>query len=384
MNRIPSAYGDGYAKARAVDQEAADNYLRHTIIGDPVLDPVMEDVSSLPPSELHGFIAAGLEQDDQALREAPESLREFFRTLEDPPWLDHDAFRPGVRAFYAQVDLMLVAFVTGVLVEGFSTLIAKSFRITGRVAATTKRLKQNNRQLLEIFYPGGLLRENDGWKTSVRVRLVHARIRHLLAHCEEWDHEAWGTPLSAANLGLAIAIFSKRLLDYSKLLGGRFTAEEHASILSVWRYTGYLMGIPETVLYTDGASADRIYRIGFTCEPGPDADSMAMANALINSIPGVAGIDDPAENEKVLALAYRLSRAILGNALADQYQYPQSSRMGTLFMFRTKQRFQRFLKAEDSIRAGNFDQVLQISAYEDVGLSYKLPDHPKQSISSPW
>ncbi len=51
---------------------------------------------------------------------------------------------------------MLVAFVTGVLVEGFSTLIAKSFNTTGRVAATPRRLMQNNRQLMEIFLPGSL------------------------------------------------------------------------------------------------------------------------------------------------------------------------------------------------------------------------------------
>ena len=98
----------------------------------------------------------------------------------------------------------------------------------------------------------------------------------------------------------------------------------------------------------------------------------------------VAGIDDPAEKKRVLALAYRLSRAILGNRLADHYQYPQSSRMGTLFLFRMKQHGMRFLKEEDSIRASNFDQVLKISAYEDTGLSYKLPDHAKQSESSPW
>ena len=49
-----------------------------------------------------------------------------------------------------------------------------------------------------------------------------------------------------------------------------------------------------------------------------------------------------------------------------------------------KQHFLRFFKAEASIRAGNFDQVLKISAYEDVGLSYKLPDHAKQSMSNPW
>lgn len=381
---LPSAYVDGYARARAIDPEAADNYVRHATIGDAALDPVMEDVSTLPPDELHGFIAAGLEQHSEGLRRAPESLREFFLNLEDPPWLDHESFRPGVRSFHAQVDLMLAAFVTGVLVEGFSTLIAKSFRITGRVAATTRRLKQNNRQLMEIFYPGGLLRENDGWKTSVRVRIVHARVRYLLANSDEWDHEAWGTPVSAANLGLAISVFSKRLLDYTMLLGGRFTAEEHASILSVWRYAGYLMGIPETLLYTDGASADKIYKIGFMCEPRPDADSVAMANALISSIPNVANISDPAEKEKVLALAYRLSRAVLGNELADIYQYPQSSRIGTLFLFRMKQQILRFFKADSTIRAGNFDQMLQIAAYEDAGLSYKLPSHAKQALSNPW
>ena len=50
---------------------------------------------------------------------------------------------------------MLTAFVTGVLVQGFSTLIAKSFSITGRVAMTKRRLQQNNRHMMDIFFPAG-------------------------------------------------------------------------------------------------------------------------------------------------------------------------------------------------------------------------------------
>lgn len=99
-------------------------------------------------------------------------------------------FRPGILVFNQNVSLMLVAFVTGVLVEGFSTLIAKSFNITKRVASTDRRLKQNNRQLMEIFYPGGLRRDGDDWKLSTRVRFVHARIRSLLAKSDDWKHEA--------------------------------------------------------------------------------------------------------------------------------------------------------------------------------------------------
>lgn len=384
MLNAPSAYTEGYERARRFDGALADNYIRHTVIGDPDLDPVMAEVISLRPARLHGFIGAGIEQRDAELRAAPEPLRRFFQDFREPEWLNHDSFRPGVRVFHAYADLMLVAFVTGVLVEGFSTLIAKSFNMTGRVAATNRRLQQNNRQLLEIFFPNGLQRDGDGWKLSTRVRFVHARIRSLLARHEEWDEDAWGVPLSAAHLGFAISIFSKRLLDYAELVGARFTEEEKASVLSVWRYAGYLMGIPETILYKDGPEADRIYRMGRICEPPPDRDSAAMANALIGAVPGVVDIEDETERQKVILLAYRLSRALIGKELAAHFRYPPTRTFGTLFGFRMKQRIQRWKKSGLVVRADNFSQLLEISTYEGSGLTYGMPDHVKQEESQPW
>ena len=61
MTQSPSAYSDGYAKARRYDQAAADNYIKHTTIGDSALDPIMEELSSLSPAVLHHFIWAGIE-----------------------------------------------------------------------------------------------------------------------------------------------------------------------------------------------------------------------------------------------------------------------------------------------------------------------------------
>ena len=133
--QIPSAYRAGYEKGRGFDAALANIYVRHTTIGDPELDTVMEELSSIPAPQLHRFIAAGIEDQHEVLSKAPEPLRHFFQNLEEPSWLDHDAFRPGVSTFTKNVYLMLTAFVTGVLVEGFSTLIAKSFNITGRVAS---------------------------------------------------------------------------------------------------------------------------------------------------------------------------------------------------------------------------------------------------------
>ena len=63
-------------------------------------------------------------------------------------WLDYAAFAPAVRMFHRNSGVVLAAFVAGVLIEGFTTNIAKSFFITGRVRDQgVRRLGQNNRHM---------------------------------------------------------------------------------------------------------------------------------------------------------------------------------------------------------------------------------------------
>ena len=93
---------------------------------------------------------------------------------------------------------------------------------------------------------------------------------------------------------------------------------------------------------------------------------------------------DPAERQGLTNLAYRLSRALIGNQTADRFDFPKTPVVGTLFPYRMKHRFQRVLKGGQSVRSGNFTQLLQISAYDDYGLTYEMPDHEKHSMSNPW
>ena len=390
MLQFPSAYVEGYRKARRYDQALADSYIRHTTVGDPALDSVMEEVSSLPPHQLHRHIQAGIDQQEEGLRAAPQALRDFFENLEDPPWFDYEALRPGIRAFHLNTTKILVAFVTGVLIEGFATMIAKSFATTGRVLSpltARRRLMQNNRHLLEVFFPGGLRRDGDGWKLSMRLRFVHARVRNLLANSDAWDFDSWGTPISAAHLGFAITVFSMRLLQHSVSVGAKFTEEEKESVLNVWRYTGHVMGVPEAILFSSEKHARKIFDVAHLCEPTPDSDSATMANALVEAIPLTAGIEDPEEQIAVKDLAYRLSRSLIGNRLADQLQFPKTNTFGVLFGYRLKQRFQHLLKSQQLIRSENFCQMLEISVYDEAvlgAMSYRMPDHVRASKSSPW
>ncbi len=389
MLNPPSAYVESYAKARAVDREAADNYIAHTRIGDPVMDAVVEEMATLPRPKIHEFIRAGMEEDRDGLRNAPRLLRDFFidAPQPDPDWLDRNAFGPGIRAFQRNSVLVLSAFVTGVLIDGFATLISKSFVETGRIFENgVRRLKQNNRHQMEIFLPGGLERYGEGWKLSVRIRFVHAQVRRLLGQTAEWEHDVWGMPVSAAHLGYSVACFAARTVKHSESLGARYSTEERAGFHDVWRYAGYLMGIPETILFADESHALYVYRIGSLCEPPPTPDAIVMTNALINSAPLVANITDPEERRhSVRDVIYPISRALVGNKLADQLNFPRKGGVPfPLLAYRIDQRLQR-LKARyrrEGVR--NFATLLEASAYDDAGVSYRLPDHPHDERSSNW
>ena len=389
---IPTDYRTGYEKARQLAPETAANYVAHTLIGDPLADAMMEDLSSVSMQEQALlFQAAFAEQDWDSLAEAPSSAKEFFEDTEKvPDWVDFDSFLPGIRMFHRNSHLILGAFVGGTLVEGFATNISKAFFISGKLRDQgVRRLRQNNRHMIEIFMPDGLTRDGDGWKLSVRIRLVHAQVRWLLRNSDEWDYEAWGLPISSAHLGYAITSFSARLLDHLKRLGAKYSDVERESFMSIWRYAGHVMGIPSSILFQDEEDARHLHRIGSMCEPPPSLESIVMANALINSAPLVIDVTEPSERRRLAGYVFKVSRALIGNTLADQLMYPPDPSFGTLFIFRMQERYKR-LQAKlgrRSVENSNFIRfasLLEASVLEEAGISYRLPDHIYSEESSQW
>ena len=389
---IPTDYRQGYEKARAVAPAIADKYIAHTLIGDPLGEAMAKDLKAFSPAEARRLIEAAMnEEGEEALRNAPASLREFFRDAETTPeWLDYAAFAPSVRMFHRNSPLILAAFVAGVLIEGFTTNIAKSFHITGRVRDQgVRRLGQNNRHMTEIFLPNGMYRYGDGWKLSVRIRIVHARVRRLLSKSEDWDTEAWGLPISAAHLGYAVSAFSARLLKHMKTLGAKYDDEEYASFMAVWRYSGYLMVIPETILFQEADDALELYDIGHMCEPDCPMESVVMAHSLINSAPLIAGITDPEGRQKLARYVYRISRGLIGNEAADALQYPPLSSLGAVWWFKMQQRYGDILGKllpgrRDDSNYTQFTSLLDTSLFDEEGIRYSLPDHVYAEESRKW
>ncbi len=394
--KIPSCYLSGYAKARAQDPETAANYVAHSLIGDPEADEVIEQMASLKPDEAARWYRLGMNAEDPGerdhiLRNAPPALRKFLNKLDAPPdWVDLASYTPGIRMFHRNSKLVLGAFVGGTLIEGFSTNISKSFFITGRVREYgVRRLKQNNRHMVEIFMPGGLERGGDGWKLSVRIRLVHAQIRYLLSNAEDWDTEEWGVPISSAHMGFSIAAFSARLLKHLKSLGAEFSQEERESFMQIWRHSGFLMGVPETILYRDEEEALKTFYVGRMCEPANELEAIAMANALINSAPLVIGVTEPAARRALARYVYRVSRALIGSSLADELRYPADRTFGVLPWFRFQSRCvstmeRLFPKRKTGGDFSRFTALIEASAFDIAGIKYRMPAELYSERDTEW
>ncbi|MDE2882645.1 MAG: oxygenase MpaB family protein [Acidobacteriota bacterium] len=376
---VPTAYRPGLERAARMNPKLAHRYVRHATMGDPLADAAVASLAGYRDAAIHRLLDAGMEQDEARLAEAPAALREFFERTSAPPlWLDRRALNAGCGAFQADPDLFILGLLAGGLVRGFSTLISLSFFTTGRlIDHAVRRLKHNIRQLVEVTFPGGLERQADGWKYTVRIRFVHAQVRRLIRESGEWDESVYGVPLSSAHLALASGVFSAMLLDDVERLGARLTPEGRAGYMHIWRYTAVLLGVPDAILFRDEASALDICRIGAACEPEPGESAIVMANSLLNVAPVVIGLSEPGERAALADYGLRVSRALVGHELADKLRFPRQHTAGMLFGMRLQRRmgglFDRLLGRTYVTRANRFAELVEHATLEDTGISYRLP-----------
>ena len=271
--QVPSAFAEGYERAAALDPALAHLYANHLRIGDPDADAVTADLAELPADEAQRFLRAGIELDEDVLRQAPESLQELIREAATlPAWYDRETAQRGCRAFLRNSDALLSAYIGGAMVEGFSTLIARSYAVPGHAPDDAVRwLKQELRQLLDTFLPRGIEPSGDGWQATLRFRMANARARRLLGASEGWPPDDWGVPVSTAHVSLWAAARSARLLEFLPLLGVDLESRDREGIMTVLSCAAHVMGVPGALLFDNQEEGLRLFRVAAASEPPPDA-----------------------------------------------------------------------------------------------------------------
>ncbi len=394
---IPADYRQGQEKARAFDPELSQIYLRNTLVGDPISDAAMEALAKLSPgkSSPHKIISACMEQDKEGMREAPAELREFFEFVSSPPdhvVIDPETAKVAAHAFFKNSDLIVIATLLDAHISGLVEGIGRMFNHTGRATGNTRRLRQNARHILDIFMPGGLERTGDGWKLSVRIRLIHSQVRRLIEQSDsgDWDTASVGRPLHMAHLALGTCGFSTKTISAARKLGADLTEEDGEAYMRIWRYAGWLMGLPDELLryFESEEKADHLRKLAMICEPPPCSDAVIVAGQYFDAIPILANMHDPKKQKKFTSALYRLSRALVGDRQANALGFPNQSTFGVLELFKAQQKMKRVaarvFPGVQPFAFTNYVELLDRSIYDDAGISYRMPDAVKESATTPW
>jgi len=264
------------------------------------------------------------------------------------------------------------------------------FYVTGRTAGNARRLRQNGRHILEILMPDGLNRFGDGWRLTVRIRLIHAQVRRLMLKGNHWDVPAEGLPIHGSHVALGNTGFSAVTLESARKLGVPLPPETGAAFMHIWHYVGWLIGIPDDLVgqFKSEEQALHLRKIAQACEVPPGQKAIEVAHGYIHATPEISNITDPGERKKFTNALYRASRALLGDELADTLEFPKQSTFGILALIRTQQKLKRLsakvIPGAKPFAFTNYVEMLDKAVYDDVGISYRMPDAAKETAATPW
>ncbi|MFI9507702.1 oxygenase MpaB family protein [Nocardia sp. NPDC052566] len=304
--------------------EQRDSFRRFTEVGDPLADDVVAMIKRLPVGAGRRMFETAVEHGIDAVPDAPGELLAFFEQVESEPyWLDRAKLDRGARVVertgvWGGIAMGMFALMGGYL----ASRADKTLVSTGDLdAMAPRRLAETTQWWLDVTTPGGLARNSVGYKSALRVRLMHALVRSGMNNRPDWDYAAWDHPVNQVLTVGTLGLFSMANLVGAQALGLRFSAKEKDAVFQLWRYVGFLLGVDAEILPTCETDTWRAYWILADTEFIPDEDSRRLAQALVPAAGGLFIDDDTAPKRAVRAVITQYmvaySRIMLGPTNSD-------------------------------------------------------------------
>jgi len=211
--------------------------------------------------------------------ETVELFRQFRKV---PEWVDFNLINHG--AYYCNRcgTSSLSVLRNYCLMGGYeSSAINKPLIFTEALKkGAVKRLSDTVDFWMHVTEAGGLKPLSAGIISILVTRMIHSYSRIMIEKNTDWKTQSWGRPLNtwdmvATNLGFSIAF-----MDGLAKLNLPPTASEIKGTLHLWKYVGYLLGIPVHYLPDTAETAARSLYLWSRTQKGADSDSISLAQAL--------------------------------------------------------------------------------------------------------
>jgi hypothetical protein len=230
-----------------------------------------------------------------------------------PEWVDQAAITRAQQFFVRFATVHSTSLMLGGLLETYSNSeIARVLMRTGRLRSDAyRRLFETGSMVYDTMIPDCLMPGRRGYRTLLKVRLMHAGVRRLLLRSNTWDLAAYGMPIGQEDMAFTLLIFDVSTLRGAQRMGLEITPQQRQDHHHLWRYAGFLLGVDPSLLPAGAAEAEALHETIARRQRNDPSDGRALAAGLINAVAGRAPFFLP--RPALLALCHRL----IGPELSD-------------------------------------------------------------------
>ncbi len=252
--------------------------------GDAEMDTLIDWMAANDLRACRAMFETALERGIEAVADAPQPLRVFFATLDQrPDWVDEEMLERGAEVCRLCGDVASWVLRDGALMGGYqSPGLNRVLVLTGALEkGASKRLAETSQWWLACTESGGLARFGEGFKTTVRVRLIHALVRRHLAAREDWNPQVEGVPINQMGMAATQLAFSAVFLTGVRSMGMAVSRRDGRAVTHLMRYAGHLMGVELWLLpETEQEGLVLVYQMLLSLVDEQDSSGRGLANAL--------------------------------------------------------------------------------------------------------
>ncbi|CAM3764893.1 oxygenase MpaB family protein [Smaragdicoccus niigatensis] len=253
------------------------------LVGDEPMDRVVEWMHSVGMGQGRRMFEQALDNGIASVPNAPEPLRDFFDLVENAPdWVDWDKIRRaqvvfrsgGADGLYVARDVSLLG---GYMFSGFNKTLLR----TGALKkGSNRRFAETMQWAMDLMHDDGLHPGGIGFKSTIRVRLIHAMVRRYVAEMPDWRTEDWGIPVNQTDM-LATLLGALVAPGLGGLGMGIFAspAESEASA-HMTRYVGWLIGVEEQWLPRNSREAVALLANTLAALSNPDETTQMLSKPM--------------------------------------------------------------------------------------------------------
>jgi len=258
-------------------------YSEYDSQADAVITGVFE---TLGHKHAHERLNEILDGGKDALTEIAPALEQLITEAETiPSWLDPLLMEDGAAFCRRTGRFALIVLRNYCLMGGYeSSAINKPLIYTGALRnGAYKRMTDTLDFWVHVTGENAMRRFGPGFKSAVKVRIMHALARVYTQRMPEWSNNRWGVPVNQGDMVATNLGFSLVFLEGLRKQGFTPTEREINGLFHFWKYIGYLLGIPPTYLPDNEEEAIRTLYIWSMSQPVADEDTKGLAASLMQS-----------------------------------------------------------------------------------------------------